>query len=415
MVISNKDLEKKFEKVLNNCIQGSNNKLHSKYDEKVFSSITDYVIKDKDILHNFTRREVDLKVVDALNKTIPEIKKKSSNGLIADAAETFLTNLRSEIGKYLIIFPIENLKIEQPIKMGSATFYPKGKKSNEWKRKFNNIIEHTKASQKAKKSMKKRLATHLKDNVVEKPYVVIDVRARRSNADDFALEKAEMAINILRYFEDSYGLQSSGITGFGIIPTPSSKVRLSFHYKQDGTSFSFQMKVPNIVTEQTFSRDSIQSMKRSTLFQRLVNIYKASKKSEMEERILSAVSWFGEAKIEQIPYIRFLKCIVATEILLSFSEDQHEGRITANMSERLAFLLAPKKAEVRQRLIILKKMKDLYRIRSKIVHKGSRCIDKKDLASIEEYAQLLISKLSMNDEINNSDDLAQQINLRKMQ
>ncbi len=110
-------------------------------------------------------------------------------------------------------------------------------------------------------------------------------------------------------------------------------------------------------------------------YQRLAQIVTAPT-SKMEERILSALRWLGEATSQDNVAMRYVRVATALEALVG--DDDRSNRtathagITATLSERSAFLAGGNYAE---RRAIHDAVRDHYDKRSDVVHESSRDLD----------------------------------------
>lgn len=112
-------------------------------------------------------------------------------------------------------------------------------------------------------------------------------------------------------------------------------------------------------------------------------------KSNIEKRIKSAVSWIGQALINSDITEGFLELAIALETLLIFQDGFISKSITAQLAEFAAFLT---ETELLKRIEVQKKVKDLYRKRSAIVHSFSTNIEEKDFQSLLEILKIIIHK-----------------------
>lgn len=105
--------------------------------------------------------------------------------------------------------------------------------------------------------------------------------------------------------------------------------------------------------------------------------------NEMQQRIVSAVTWLGEAYGESSRQMAFLKAAIALEVIFTSNA---RGIITAsilhNLSESVALLLGK---GVSDRIAIESRVKDLYAQRSSIAHSGGSDIGEADLQDVLYY------------------------------
>ncbi|MER2169048.1 MAG: hypothetical protein ABS938_00275 [Psychrobacillus psychrodurans] len=113
-------------------------------------------------------------------------------------------------------------------------------------------------------------------------------------------------------------------------------------------------------------------------FGNLLDKYLAFELSNLDVSVLRSITWFGESKVEVDMGARFVKLMLAIESLLNTNSSDP---ITATLRDRMAFILGE---TVEQRLEISKKMTELYKQRSEIVHHGSSKVNFENLMILQE-------------------------------
>lgn len=120
----------------------------------------------------------------------------------------------------------------------------------------------------------------------------------------------------------------------------------------------------------------------------IFNIFNNNDKNEIENRIYNAVNWIGLAIAEVNNSVAFMMANNGIESLLQYQPKEMISKsIVASMSEAIAFLLGN---DFESRKGYEKKFKELYSIRSKIVHgKSSEVTDDQILEIIDIGVQLI--------------------------
>lgn len=111
----------------------------------------------------------------------------------------------------------------------------------------------------------------------------------------------------------------------------------------------------------------------------------------LEERVLRAVEWIGEASQEASIQSGFLKAAIALELLLVNKDSSHiSPSITARLSETVALLLGstPEKRAELERLT-----KKLYGIRSAVAHSGASSVGWEDLSHLLNIGRAAVHTL----------------------
>jgi len=125
-------------------------------------------------------------------------------------------------------------------------------------------------------------------------------------------------------------------------------------------------------------------------FYRINEILAKDDRSEIEERILASVQWAGRAAVElqQRPEEAFLHYAIALEtIMLGTQKSKEIGRKLRMRTALLAEDTPEKRAEIK------KEIKDLYSIRSKIVHSGHYEVTDADVEKIRLLAIICIMRI----------------------
>ena len=139
-------------------------------------------------------------------------------------------------------------------------------------------------------------------------------------------------------------------------------------------------------------------------------------KSDFENRLITAIYWFGEAMsikmneykkignkhqslIDNIEffnaYPKLLYLVIALETVFVFDNDES---ISEAVSSKVSTLIAKPGRENE----IKKFLKDIYGIRSSIVHSGIDYISKEDLETLAHYVRVaLLDSISINYKFNN--------------
>lgn len=112
------------------------------------------------------------------------------------------------------------------------------------------------------------------------------------------------------------------------------------------------------------------------------------KRTSLQEQLLSSVQWAGRATVESRNEESFLLFAIALESLVLVGSEPIE--IVDRLATRVALLIG---SEIDSRKRIYRDVRDLYRVRSKIVHSGEYQVTKKDLSLIRSYAKNCIIKI----------------------
>jgi len=91
-------------------------------------------------------------------------------------------------------------------------------------------------------------------------------------------------------------------------------------------------------------------------------------------RIVAACEWSFDADAEQIPAMKVVKACIGLESV--YGDDNSEGGLTKSLSDRCGYSLA---TSVIERKVIMRRCRELYRLRSSIVHGVKRKLSSEDM------------------------------------
>lgn len=115
----------------------------------------------------------------------------------------------------------------------------------------------------------------------------------------------------------------------------------------------------------------------------LWNIVANPNPCELQARILLAVDWLGQARLERSASNAILKAAIATEILFNLDNSTIAPSINSQIAESMALVVG---GDVETRLYILKQMKRLYGLRSSVTHRGKVDVDDYEVHLLMSFA-----------------------------
>jgi hypothetical protein len=235
----------------------------------------------------------------------------------------------------------------------------------------------------------------------------------------FKIEESVAAIKLFRYQNDDfYGRH------FGIIGTIIPRTHRTMLLHPEPTGYvGMQSEIVGAFFEYEIDGQRSQYMRAAGLL-RISKILAKKTRTEVEQRIISAMLWFAKAtdvilvnerkmsplldsnktktrKVQaamMAPYDRLLKLMISLESLLVL--DQREP-ITSTISDRIAQLLGGKYDKRKKVASFVKKM---YGKRSEVVHHGGKDIADSDLLNLLLLVQAVIMKMIKKSNVLNSDN-----------
>ncbi len=294
---------------------------------------------------------------------------------VRDELAQVIESLRREAKQQIVYVPIEGLELEQnELSLGAVQLYRHDQNS-----------ELSRAIQQIEERMGREQPT-VRDELAEvKCYATVNV----FGDDDFVREEARSqvseSLHLLNFFLSSSlyqphwaRLRISQILINRTVPggeTDQDLMGLRQSYPTD-RPIELHGKAAKKLTEDT-PRAIIASFQPET-------------RNEIAQRIRRAVTWYSKAVDGNSNEEKLVCLAIAIESLLIGDEGAGpyttEGGITQNLGERSAFLLGE---TFEDRVKIDKKAKDLYGLRSKVVHRGEN-ITPQQLAEMDRLVQGVI-------------------------
>ncbi len=373
------------------------------------------LLKLDEIMKYFTEEEL----AGQISSLIYEVHKSSDANrekLLQNKFPALIDSLRSQVDDWRVVVPLDNLTIgkKQRLRVGNVTFSQFSAErvrstlarirayllqNPHYMNRPQFINEYIK--DRRKRDVGKLVGTTCAETVIF---------GRADKAYDEALPRIEEAvagIKLFRYLnDDSYG-RYFGIRGSIV----TSILRQMLLYPKGPGFVGSQIERVGTLFEVELDTERMKFMKKNGL-REFSEILAKPNRSDLENRIVSSVLWFGKAtdvvlshkrtsgstfevirprkrtKLTQAemmnPYDRLLKLTVSLETLLIF--DQSEP-IRSNLAERVAFVVAKNYSSRKNVVNFVKKM---YAYRSSIVHHGGKGIPPQDLANLMFLTQSVI-------------------------
>lgn len=325
-----------------------------------------------------------------IEKTISNIL-QATNGNAPDDLENLVRHnilkpLRDEIREWTSYVPVVNLRLEERFSIGNAEFI----NLDDAKRECADFIkDHTFMEDDEEKRSKQREgllnqfghALQLGSSVIK-----VAVRAHASRAQDTAAAKALQIINILRaHTHLLYSRSQRALIG---LPTELHAGHWgAISFSQDSSrTFHLNTKPTGPLLPFELNKSNIEHLEHHCHFKTIDDILKndVSEWSRLEQVIVQAFQALGATIVAPTPDARFLGCMIAIERMVI--KDREEST-AEKVSDRVAVALATK-PEYRDSII--RQVKKLYNIRSRIVHAAFVGAGEDDAAKLEMWALALI-------------------------
>jgi sulfur transfer complex TusBCD TusB component (DsrH family) len=141
------------------------------------------------------------------------------------------------------------------------------------------------------------------------------------------------------------------------------------------------------------NEERLRELKEKAFFDDIVGILNSKERTELEGCIITAIYWTGEAQNEFDWDVAFLKYWTALESIFSYKKEEITHSLAKGVSVLLAFG-AYRFIEINDVKQVYKKISKLYKLRSKIIHRGLReNISELELSEICKYTSWVILSL----------------------
>jgi hypothetical protein len=343
-----------------------------------FDEIIELVSKESDF-EAVSPEKIEDEYSQSITNLLNLYGRSPSDKQVKNEMDSYLKRLLESIEERRVLIPIESFRLIdiQELTIGKVRFIEFGKIQEQLKSDYHKLIDKNPVIPLDQKPLNKE---HFEEifvkNLLNKMCADIIVKAEKEKSYFKALQEIENAINLLRCYIPlifSSGLRVKiGIDGSIIKRTHVSYLSI----ETVGGQFNGKGLAIGPLNEYELNPASLKHLKdNGHLDQFGAILYKdKSSRTELENRIVTAIRWIGSGINEEANCDKFLKLAIALECLLLTREE--EGK-RAPIAERCAYLLT---RDPQKQLDIDKRVKKLYDKRSKIAHEGETEIEKEQLA-----------------------------------
>lgn len=318
----------------------------------------------------------DMPFEDRLAKAIKETRKK-----LMDHPKSWVVHMR-----------IEGLAPEGlPYKFGKVNFWVADENNlDELKKPYNAIIDGRTDPPETKLSLKTEFENSIKKYFLDFPIASVEVSACDGEAAcSAARRELRLTMDVINFYSDIL-ISTPGLGAqlyFVGELRPARELLLAYE-----TSQSFYHRwLRRVGPLAPISFKAIEPVNAEKVgFYRIKKILEKYNRSPIEERILASIQWAGKAAVErqQRPEEAFLHYAIALETIMLGRQQDIE--LSYRLSMRTAVLTGDT-PENREK--VKKEVRDLYNIRSKIVHSGHYEVANADVEKIRVLAFICIMRI----------------------
>ena len=326
-----------------------------------------------------------LKALDIKHKRPEEPFKQR----LKDAIKELRTALTAKPKRWMVHMRVEGLAPEGlPQRFGKVGFYIADEsRIEQLKQPINAVVASGPSTPEKKQSLKSPFGQMIDDSFQDSPMASVEVRAGESQAAlSLARRELRLTMDVINFYSDILFPP-----GLRIQLYPAGEVRptgeLSLVLGLDMSSYNLPYNTVGPLRKLSF-RDIDPERARKVGVYRASDILKKDNRSKVEERVLASLQWAGRATVDQRPEEALLHYAIALECIILGRKQDIE--LAYRLRMRIAHLVSD---TLNDRLEIKKKVRDLYDMRSKIVHSGHYEVADADVKLIRFLAKVCVLRI----------------------
>jgi len=361
---------------------------------KEFGEIIRELMKDDSTFNDFTMQELEGLAQDSML----QILKRSPSQRRDEIDKQILVlrgRLRGEVRSETFVIPIANLKLEwRQLKIGNVKLF---QFTDKHVKRWESIIFD--ASSRYTVEQRKKQGEYIRKNVLEKLRGIIcaevEVKGKHRRALEVALQETRNALSaLMTFFPEDIRKPPIGIQG-EVLPVATEASHRFILSRSSDASTHLNSEFVGSLYELELDKERVEWMLKHGL-RNISRLLATRKMNSLESRLKTAIYWFGSAMNVPItrsqeemdvrislarkrktrgekgfenfefPEIaeRLFKLMMALESLVILDDRE---QIVVNLAERTAFLIAEKLSD---RIYVNHRIKELYRLRSRVIHHG---------------------------------------------
>lgn len=313
---------------------------------------------------------------ESFNWIIEVYKKKQANSNLFDY---LTTKSEVEIKLRTFYFPVLNLEIEKPFRIGNVEF------TYFTKEYFDNLYQQLKANDDSctEENFQKIFRKDFQGQVVVKA----TVKAEIDKAEEIAKLNSEIAVDVLKLYCESVMYPESNKM-FDLNYKLSYQVQSNFLTEKPNETKSLTINIKFNNRTFNFSQRHYQSAYQNGL--KIISDYISDKKTdELHEIIIQSIHLFGSAISNWDLHLRCVNLITILESIFLKAEESKD--MEHKTMARLAKALTNQHLE-KERIKTI--FSNIYQVRHKMIHKARRIeIDTKELSEVQRNMVTLFLRL----------------------
>lgn len=324
--------------------------------------------------------------------TVLDIHEKRRDKTFEQRLKVAIGELENSLTKPLttfnVYYPVFGLALDGlPIKVGNVQLC---KFDNIYLEKFMKFLNEYEGDE-DEKARRISFADSIKQSeIFGKPAGLIEVKAFDNiAAKTLALKELALTVDVINFFSDIIPYQK----GHVYLPGNNERLTINIPIISEGEkpSFTFGWEVAGPLMPLSLQNLLENNKKRGWGFTKIADLL-AKNRNGLEDRIISAIQWAGKATVESKKEEAFLLYAISLESLILLDNEKEE--LGYRLRTRVAHLLG---GDLESRTKISDKVRELYNVRSKIVHSGSYQVTDADVSLIRSYSKNCILHIVNNE------------------
>lgn len=324
--------------------------------------------------------------------TTLDIQERRKYKPFAHRLEAALEELRKSLtvspASFNVYYPVYGLASDGlPIKVGNVMFCTFDDKHLE---QFVKLLSEYEGTEDEKRKRIDFIDIIKQSEIIGKPVSLIEMKVIDVEAAKIsALKELALTLDIINFFSDLIPYQKGHI----FLPGDNERLKINVPVISQGPkpNFTFGWEIVGPLMPFSLQQLLDTNKKRNLGFSKITDLL-TKKRNGLEDRLVSAIQWAGKATVEGKKEEAFLLYAISLESLVLLDNEKEE--LTYRLRTRVAHLLGK---DIENRKKISAKVRDLYEIRSKIVHSGWFQVTDADLSLMRLYSKGCILHI-LNDE-----------------
>jgi len=277
-----------------------------------------------------------------------------------------LASIDMKVKPFTFYFPVLNLEIEQPFKIGNVEF------TYFTEAYFDELYKSLK--EKDQKITEENYKQIFRKDFQGQVLAKVTITAEIDKAEETAKNHAEISVNVLKLYSDS-AIVPEKKTMFDLNFKLGYQVQSNYLTQKQNESEGLAISIEFNNSPFTFTQGHYSSANESGL-EIFSNYISQSSNNELHEIIIQSIHLFGSAISNRDLHLRCVNMITIFESI--FLKDDEDWKMEQKVIKRLAVALSNDQKEKEKIKTIVS---NIYQVRHKMIHKAERLtIDVKELS-----------------------------------